>query len=312
MQRARTWIVGMDLSERSRGAIAFARWLHNRSAADERMRGVYVGDAATIERDHPGAGLPLDRARQAIRLTAQTCGAADVFEAFDAIPGDAPEDELRRIASARGVDGLIVGRSGTTDGWSLVSLGRVARRLLRHVPRPIAVVPPDLDPDELGDGPVVVGVVPEDHCVAAGRIGRELAESLGLPILLVHVLPDPARFPLAASDPSFAYANVLVSVEADDDEAADRLRTWLDDNGLGDLPLRTEPGVRGRTLLDVAESVDASLVVCGSRRLSLSERIFQSSTGSDLAAHAQRPVLVVPPDADDEHEHRTATPILRR
>jgi nucleotide-binding universal stress UspA family protein len=287
----------MDLSERSRGALRFARWLHERSAADERMRAVYVGDAATIERDHPGAGLPIDRARQAIRTTAEAFGAAAAFEAYDAVPGEAPEDELRRIAAARDVDGVIIGRAGKANGWSLVALGRVARRMLRHVPRRLAVIPPDFDPADLGRGPVVIGIVPEDHAIAAARFGSELAECLDLPVLLAHVLPDPARHPLAASDPSLAYANALLSVEDDDREATEHLQAWLDANGLGDLPLRTEAGVRGRTLLDIAESVDASVIVCGSRRLSLSERIFQSSTGSDLAAHAHRPVFVVPPDA---------------
>lgn len=296
MQRARTWIVGMDLSDKSRGALQFARWLHERSGADERMRGVYIGDAATIDRDHPGAGLPIDRARTAVRATVESSGAALAFEAFDAVPGEAPEEELRRLAAARDIDGLIIGRCGKSNGWSLVSLGRVARRLLRHIPRPIAVVPPDLDPSVLGRGPVVVGLVPDEHAIAAARMGRDIAEALEVPVLLVHVIVDPTRQPLAVADPSLAYAAALVSAEKDDAKAAEYLRTWLDDNGLGDLPLRTELGDSSRTLLDIAESVDATLLVCGSRRLSLTERIFQSSTGSDLAAHAHRPVLVVPPD----------------
>jgi nucleotide-binding universal stress UspA family protein len=36
------------------------------------------------------------------------------------------------------------------------------------------------------------------------------------------------------------------------------------------------------------------MLVVGSRQLSLAERIFSSSVGSDLARLADRPVLVVP------------------
>jgi nucleotide-binding universal stress UspA family protein len=165
------------------------------------------------------------------------------------------------------------------------------------VPRPIAVVPPDFDPSSLGRGPVVVGIAPEDHAIAAGRVGRELAASLDLPVLLAHVLPDPTGYPLAVADPSLAYAAALATTDADQRRATEQMQRWLDGNGLGDLPLRAEPGPRNRGLVDIAASVDASMIVCGSRRLSIHERIFQSSTGSDLAAHADRPVLVVPPDA---------------
>lgn len=290
----------MDLTSTSHGAVRLARWLQARSRHEQRLRGVYVGSAATIERMLPGAGLPGERACLMMRAAAESLGAASAFAAFEAVPGDEPEEVLARVAEANEADGLVIGRAGAAGEWSLVSLGRVARRLLRHVPRPVMVVPPDLDVAALGRGPVVIGAAPVDHAVSAIRFGRALAETLDLPTLVVHVLPDPAAFPLAGPDPALTYTSAQQAVALLDRarlrvEAEHALAGWLREHGLGEPPLRAEPGRKARTLLDVAREVEATLVVCGSRRLSLGERIFQSSVGTELAARADRPVVVVPP-----------------
>lgn len=291
----------MDLTSTSHGAVRLARWLQARSRHEQLLRGVYVGSAATIERMLPGAGPPGERACLMMRGAAESLGAASAFAAFEAVPGDEPEEVLARVAEAHDADGLVIGRAGAAGEWSLVSLGRVARRLLRHVPRPVVVVPPDLDVAALGRGPVVIGAAPVEHAVDAIRCGRALAETLDLPALLVHVLPDPAAFPLAGpADPAITSTSAQQAVALLDRarlrvEAEHALAGWLREHGLGEPPLRAVPGRPARTLLDVAREVEATLIVCGSRRLSLGERIFQSSVGTELAARADRPVVVVPP-----------------
>jgi nucleotide-binding universal stress UspA family protein len=291
----------MDLTARSHGAIRFARWLQERSPDEQRLRGVYVGSTDTIERELPGAGLPGERACLSMRATAESLGAASAFEAFEVVQGDAPEEVLARVAEERDANGLIVGRAGMAGEWSLVSLGRVARRLLRHVPRPVVVVPPDLDVAALGRGPVVIAAAQVDHAVAAIRFGRALADMLDLPTLLVHVIPDPAMYLVGTADPAVPYTSaqqasaLLVDRARLRASAEHALQTWLREQGLGEPPVRAEPGRKGWTLLDVARSVEASMIVCGSRRLSLAERIFQSSVGTELAGQADRPVVVVPP-----------------
>lgn len=295
----------MDLGSTSHGAVRLARWLQERSPQEQRLRGVYAGTTATIERELPGPGLPGERAGTMMRATAESLGAASAFEAFEAIPDDEPEDALARVAAQHDADGIIIGRAGAAGEWTLVSLGRVARRLLRHVPRPVIVVPPDLDVAALGRGPVVIGAAPVDHALSAIRFGRELAESLDLPVLLVHVIPDPAAILPVGGDPTAAYASVTTSGALLDDA---RLRTaaehalleWLRKHDLGEPPVRAVPGRKAWTLLDVARSVEASMIVCGSRRLSLAERVFQSSVGTELAARADRPVVVVPPNDEQE------------
>lgn len=290
----------MDLTSTSHGAVRLARWLQERSRHEQRLRGVYVGGAATIERELPGPGLPGERACTMMRAAAESLGAASAFEAFEAVPEDEPEVALARIAEQHDADGLIIGRAGPAGEWALVSLGRVARRLLRHVPRPVMVAPPDLDVGALGRGPVVIGAAPVDHAVTATRFGCGLARALDLPVLVVHVMPEPAVYPVVGPDPGFAYAaaqqsSALLDTAQVRMQAEQTLREWLREHGLGEPPVRAEAGRKAWTLLEVARSVEASMIVCGSRRLSLADRIFQSSVGTELAAQADRPVVVVPP-----------------
>lgn len=298
------WIVGMDLTAHSHGAVRFARWLQERSPREQQLRGVYVGSTTTIERELPGPGLPGERACTMMRAAAESLGAASAFTAFEAVPSDEPEEVLARVAQEHAADGLVIGRAGAAGEWSLVSLGRVARRLLRHVPRPVVVVPPDLDVAALGHGPVVISAAPVDHAISAIRCGRALAERLDLPVLLVHVIPDPATYPVVGADPTATVASAEQASSLLDQArvrmaAEHALRQWLREHGLGDPPVRAEPGRKAWTLLDVARGVQASMIVCGSRRLSLVERVFESSVGTELAARADRPVMVVPPQQEE-------------
>ena len=53
-------------------------------------------------------------------------------------------------------------------------------------------------------------------------------------------------------------------------------------------------------ILDVADKVDADLIVVGSRGLGRASRLVRGSVSSKIANHAQRSFLVVhPPEEDD-------------
>jgi len=287
----------MDLSERSRGALVFAQWLSERSSASERLIGVHVVDASTADRDYPGHGPPLDRARETLRASIEAQHMTSAYERLEVIPGDDPETQLERAVETHEGTGLIVGRSAPIEGWSLISLGRVTRRLLRSMHRPTVVVPPDLEASSLGRGPILVGIVPQDHARAAVTLGRELARDLDLPLSLLYVRPQPGMMsPMAAGDPSMAYAIAIAEQAQLGTEEPPMLREWAEREGFADLPRNVEVGRPGPSLRRIAQTVDASMIICGSRGLSLRDRIFLSSTGSELAAHAERPVMLVPGD----------------
>jgi nucleotide-binding universal stress UspA family protein len=48
-------------------------------------------------------------------------------------------------------------------------------------------------------------------------------------------------------------------------------------------------------IADVADELDAAVIVLGSRGLTGMEKIFDASLSEQVAEHAGRPVLIVPP-----------------
>src|SRR5262249_29992876 len=55
-------------------------------------------------------------------------------------------------------------------------------------------------------------------------------------------------------------------------------------------------------IVDVADEIDAAVIVVGSRGLSGARELFEGSLSHDLLHHAGRPLLIVPP------EHQTVGP----
>jgi nucleotide-binding universal stress UspA family protein len=60
----------------------------------------------------------------------------------------------------------------------------------------------------------------------------------------------------------------------------------------GDLATPTWEGI-----VDAADEIDAAVIVIGSRGLSGAKELFEGSVSHEVAAHASRPVLIVPPPA---------------
>ena len=50
-------------------------------------------------------------------------------------------------------------------------------------------------------------------------------------------------------------------------------------------------------IVDVADEIDAAVIVIGSRGLSGAKEVFEGSVSHQVAEHARRPVLIVPPPA---------------
>jgi nucleotide-binding universal stress UspA family protein len=55
---------------------------------------------------------------------------------------------------------------------------------------------------------------------------------------------------------------------------------------------RRSPAWEG--ILDVADTIDAAVIVLGSRGLKGAREVFEGSVSHDVAEHAGRPVLIVP------------------
>lgn len=281
------WIVGVDLLELSRGAIRFAAWVRHHQPAEE-LIGVHC-----LGEHRPGPGQSEEEFHAGIRGLAERAiaevGARAAFGSVAVVDADSPEEGLAQAVQREEADVLVVGRKARRGTDPLVSLGRAARRLLRTVALPIAVVPPDLE--ALPAGPVVVATDLKESSRSALSFARALARKLGRELRVVHVV---------SSDEAMRVAMATDAWEAGRREAVAEGRAALSANlaaqGI-EAPGEVVSGAVAFALLDVCAREEACVLVCGSRRLSRLEKLFSASVGSELAALAAFPVIVVPPAA---------------
>jgi nucleotide-binding universal stress UspA family protein len=285
-----TWIVGLGLRSPGDGALRLAGWLA--AGGGEPFTAVHV-----LEHEHLRAVLrhhPREEVRDGARREAERAVAADgaprgmgppeIVEAITAVEGI--EEAARRL----GAGAIVVGRRAGQGSRAPVRLGRTARALLRRLPAPVLVVPPDLDPGALGPGPVVALTSLDDDAIDAARFARGLAARAGRPLVLVHVVPG------VEGAGTYLPARALESAARDRQvEAEMALDAWVDAHGIEADGVVVLQGSVVDAALEFAAGRGAPLLVTGSRRLSLAERALFNSVGSELAAAAPVPVAVVPP-----------------
>jgi nucleotide-binding universal stress UspA family protein len=285
------WIVGLDLRPRSDGALRFAAWLARTAPGADSFALVHV-----LEEEHLRAVLRVHHLDEvtaaardrAVRELARVEGAAGLGTP-EIVRGITADEALAEALARHGADALVVGRIAGREEPRVIRLGRVARRLLRHLPAPVVVVPPDEDPAARA-GPVVALTSLTDDAAEACRFAAAFAERVARPLFVAHVVPfvDLPFLPGPTLDD-------LASQGRRAGEAA--LAAWIAAHGL--LPAQSVVLQGG--ILEQAEELarerDALLVVAGSTRRSGLERLASPSIGAELAAIAPVPVAVVPPRA---------------
>ncbi len=281
------WIVGIDLAARSRGAVHMAAWLRANHIGEPGPEFIAAHVVDERLRDPSTTAEVTASAERSLTAAAADAGVENPFSSIRVVFARSPEDGLAAAADSADIDGILIGRAAPRAGGTLVRLGSVARRLLRRLPAPILVVPPDLDHASVGTGAAVFATDLGETSVAAGRAACRIARSLARDVVAVHLDPSSDvgrdllgdRTLLALWTPVRTAADVAAWVRAN---GLDVTRAFVSHEGV----------VEG--LLHEAIREDAPLIACGSRRLGTVDRWFHSSVGDDLARFADRPVLVVP------------------
>jgi nucleotide-binding universal stress UspA family protein len=282
------WILGLDLGPDSAGAVRTAAWMSamTQPPARQRVIGVHVVPARPrVEVRDDEADEVAAKAEQAARDALRAAGAEKSVDRIDVIFGAQPSEQLATACRYHHAQGILIGRHAPSEEETFVRLGRVARRLIRELPAAVMVVPPDVQPATLDDGragPIVVATDLSDDSIAAARFGLQLAREWGTELLLVHV------------HRGSEYALTPAQADVADSEAFDE---WTRAYGLGGARTLTQRGDVVNRMLSIGHHERASLLICGSRHLTNIQRVFQASTGTDLARFAPRPVLIVPPEA---------------
>lgn len=285
------WIVGLDFKDYCNGALTYARWLKG-AVPGSSFLGVHVIESRGLS----AYNVPsmVDNAQAYNHKLLEQHHAADAFTDVKTIVGEHAEQVLEQAARDYEANALVVGRRAPTRGGRIVALGRVARRLVRKAAGPLVVVPPDLEPSAVDVGPIMVATDLGDSSAAALQFARTLADDLARPLAIVHVTPvyDSLNVYVSAAEWS------SVQLEARN-TGKERLTAWLAERGIVEsdsVRLEVRWGALGPELMAAASDLQAAMVVCGSRRMSATERLFTSSVGVELAAGAPIPVTIVPFD----------------
>ena len=281
------WLCGLEVAPQGLGPLEAGAWLAR--------HGLGELEALTVVPEPP-IGLSVG-ARSELLTEARALGerriaqsaAAGVLARFSVVAGRDPSQSLCKRAAEIG-GALIVGRHAPAKGTGFIRLGRVARRVLRRLPGPTCVVPPDWRESDAAAGPVVVGVDARIDSLAAIEFGRRLAVALGRTTRLVHVVD---RYPTGIGGSTERGKELRERTRA---RARDVLEGFLREHRVDGVEAHVVTGSITSTLVDLARREQACAVVVGSRRLSTPERIFSASIGSQVASASSVPVFVVPKD----------------
>jgi len=287
------WIVATNLRDDCLGALEFAAWL----GEHVREPSANTTTALAVLRDRAGMFAGPDPSDMLGRVEDATKAFVDRSPASKAVASVRAElstDVAATLSKTAGDEGaaLLLGRKAPRENTSLVRLGRVARRTLRQLHSPTVVVPTDWTVASAGAGPVMVAVDATEASLAALDFGEALAGAVGRPLLAVQALQGPGGLGWA----TLPDADYVALRERHRQEEAAKLVSYLAEHERASLAVRSEVGATVPALLEVAQEVQAALIVCGSRRLTRTERIFTASVGGELASFAPVPVAVVPPD----------------
>jgi universal stress protein A len=286
----------IDFSDGSRGALRYANTVAAHFGA--RLMLLAVNDPVLAEASNMAAGgshLVADTTRETQRFYKQAVGSKAIPAVEFEVTSGKPAAEILRFARAR-KPGLIVMASHGSSGFRKLFFGSTTERVLRETVVPTLVTSgADPGPADAEDIKKIVRriVVPIDLTAATEHqlsVGRAVAQGLGVPALLVHVI-EPIR-PLSGHH----------DVHTVETERRYRAETELERLTAASAEGTTPEalivyGEPAEEIAKVASDRDAGLIIMGLHSSPLLGPRMGSVTYRVLCL-AHRPVLALPPQPD--------------
>ena len=312
-------LLGMDGSEEARGAARLAMTLAEN--LDSELHLVHVEPVPSIYAypevvaHNPDILVEVDEtaeraSREKLAAEVEAVGGMDKVAGAHVATGR-PEAEIVRVAEEIGAGLVIVGSRGLGPIRRAV-MGGVSDSVVRHAHCPVLVVRGTHREGVDLSGPIVLAVDGSEESKLATRAATELSTATGARIHVMYVMPSAEQL----------YGRHLYSEDMREslvEGARKEGRRFLDgrsediQSGGGSVAQTyLGTGRPDEEILDLAEKIDAALVVTGSRGLGGVRRALMGSVSNSLVRHAHCPVLVVRnPERDDSSPTRTAEEMRR-
>jgi universal stress protein A len=291
----------IDFSDGSRGALRYANTVAEHLGARLALLAVndpLLAEAASLSTG--GSHLVSDTTREMQRFYKQAIGPRALAGVEFEVASGKPAAEILRVSRARN-SGLIVMASHGSSGFRKLFFGSTTERVLRETTVPTLVTSgTDAGPTDVDDIKKLVRriVVPVDLTpTTPGHLSsaRAVAQGLGVPLLLVHVI-EPVR-PLSGHH----------DVHTVETERRYRVETELERLNAASAEGTTPEalivyGEPAEEIAKVASDRDAGLIIMGLHSSPLLGPRMGSVTYRVLCL-AHRPVLALPPQpAAAEHQ----------
>jgi nucleotide-binding universal stress UspA family protein len=279
-------LLATDFSEASAKAAAYAKALSRHFSSTVEVTYVFNPSQA-VNYDDALLEFPPDQKRrissEALEEIEKDLLVAGIPAHAMWIEGHRPYAAILRAAQERDVD-LIVAGTSSKLGVDRLVLGSTAEELIRNAECPVLTVGPKAkDP---GDGPLVFRsiVYATDFSAEAARAATfalSFAQDSGAHLYYCYVLGrNPERYGIReALDKGFESALRRLIPESSYD--------WCSPE------CAVEHGDAGEAILDLADRVDADLIVLGARKASFWLTHIERGLTPSLLAHARCPVMTV-------------------
>lgn len=289
-------LLATDLSPRSRPHVAYGARLAERLGAHTTLFHAAVLTPVAVGEALPGvvaaAAIDEDALRGQLAEVAATLVVGRPVHTDLAVAASARQAILAAAARHR-ADFVALPTHGRS-GAARALLGSVAEDVLRHAPVPTLMLTDAMLAAPLpAAGRAVLAAADEEADAAALQPAADVARRLGLPLILLAVVPNRDGPPHgggapAAATPTPALQRLHARLQALRPVAAALA---------GDLHVEVEAVVgddAAAAILARAEATDIGFVVLGTHARTGLARAFRGSVAESVARRCPRPVLVVP------------------
>jgi nucleotide-binding universal stress UspA family protein len=233
-----------------------------------------LNKADALERAEAGA----QRARAAgLHADARVCVAAPTWEG------------IVQAADEADAAAIVLGSRERRGAAELVE-GNVSHDVAQHARRPLLIVPQSAR-GRVGEGPILIGYDNSEHARRAIEAAHALVRGREAVVLEATPLRISVGYSAMPSDAPWVDAADQTLADADAQAGVD----FAQQLGFHAVARTAAAPATWRAVTDVADEVDASVIVVGSRGLRGAREVVEHSVSHDIATHADRPVLVVPP-----------------
>lgn len=279
-------LLATDFSAASEKAASYAKALARRFSSEVKVAHVFNTSLVTAY-EEALMGLPLDKKQRTtnerLERLCNDFSMSGIESRAVSAEGHRPAAELLRIASEQKVDLIVLGTQSKTCAERLI-LGSTAEQIIRNAECTVLTVGPKTKFVE--DVPLVFRniVYATDFTSSAKKaaiFALSFAEDSGAHLYLCHVIgpQDPTAAGQELSQNAFQSELKKMIPESAYD--------WCDPECV------VEHGFAAKAILELAERVEADLIVLGARKASFVLAHIERGLTPELLAHATCPVMTV-------------------